>query len=223
MTLGPSFPMPHDLITLSLVLIFAYLLGAVPFGLILVKLFKSEDIREIGSGNIGATNVRRAAGWGLALVTLACDGLKGAFPVYILRQLAGEGFCKEIWISLAALSAVSGHIFPVYLKFKTSGKGVATAAGCFAVLSWPALLLALLVFFVALGLSKRVSVGSMAGAAILPLAVIWAQGARMLTGCALIISAMILYRHRENMSRLIAGTEPPLWGKHSHKNIKSQQ
>jgi glycerol-3-phosphate acyltransferase PlsY len=206
--------MYYHFIILSGIVLFAYLLGSIPFGLILVKLFKSKDIREIGSGNIGATNVRRAAGWGLAVVTLACDVLKGAIPVYIASHLAGADMaCNDIWISLTALSAFCGHLFPAYLKFKTGGKGVATAAGCFAVLSWPALVITLLVFVCAAGLSKRVSMGSLAAAAVLPVGVMWAQRSMVLTGCALAISALVLYRHRENIQRLMTGTEPPLWGK----------
>jgi acyl phosphate:glycerol-3-phosphate acyltransferase len=206
--------MHQNFITLLFLLLFAYLLGSAPFGLILVKLFKSADIRDIGSGNIGATNVWRAAGWGLAVATLACDVLKGAVPVYIAVHLAGADMaCNDIWVSLTALSAFCGHLFPVYLKFKTGGKGVATAAGCFAILSWPALLIALLVFVFALIISKRVSMGSLAAAAVLPLGVIWAQESMVLTGCALVISALVLYRHRDNILRLISGAEPPLWGK----------
>jgi acyl phosphate:glycerol-3-phosphate acyltransferase len=99
------------------------------------------------------------------------------------------------------------------LKFKTGGKGVATAAGCFAVLSPPALAIALLVFTIAVSLSRRVSLGSLAAAAVLPAGVMWAQRSMVLTGCALIISALVLYRHRDNISRLLSGTEPPLFGK----------
>jgi len=206
--------MNHNVITLICLLLFAYLIGSIPFGLILVKLFKSTDIREIGSGNIGATNVRRAAGWGLGFFTLVCDVLKGAVPVYISAYLAGsEMACNDIWVSLTALAAFFGHLFPVYLKFKTGGKGVATAAGCFAVLSPPALAIALLVFTIAVSLSRRVSLGSLAAAAVLPAGVMWAQRSMVLTGCALIISALVLYRHRDNISRLLSGTEPPLFGK----------
>jgi glycerol-3-phosphate acyltransferase PlsY len=206
--------MHNNIIILFGLILFAYLLGSIPFGLILVKLFKSTDIREIGSGNIGATNVRRVAGWGLGIVTLACDILKGAVPVYLAGRFAGEGLaCSDIWVSLAAVSAFFGHLFPVYLKFKTGGKGVATAAGCFAVISPPALAIALAVFLLAVGISKRVSLGSLSAAAVLPAGVMWAQRSMLLTGCALIISALVLFRHRDNISRLLAGTEPALWGK----------
>jgi acyl phosphate:glycerol-3-phosphate acyltransferase len=140
--------------------------------------------------------------------------LKGAVPVYVAGHFAGADMpCNDIWFSLTALSAFCGHIFPVYLKFKTGGKGVATAAGCFAILSWPALVMALLVFVFAVVLSKRVSLGSLAAAAVLPVGVMWVQHSMVLTGCALIVSALVLYRHRDNILRLIAGTEPPLWGK----------
>jgi len=194
-------------------LIFAYLLGSIPFGLILVRIFKSMDVREIGSGNIGATNVRRAAGWCLGLITLALDGLKGAVPVYIAASVAQDpGSLREIWISLVALTTFFGHLFPVYLKFKTGGKGVATAAGCFAVLSWPALAIAVFVFVFSVALSKRVSMGSMSAAAILPLCVVWAERSIILAGCALIMSMLVFFRHQDNIRRLMAGTEPPLWG-----------
>jgi glycerol-3-phosphate acyltransferase PlsY len=205
--------MQNNLITLSFLLLFSYLLGSIPFGLILVKLFQSEDIRKIGSGNIGATNVRRAAGWGLAFVTLACDVMKGAVPVYMAGHIAiADTASRDIWMSLTASAAFCGHLFPVYLKFKTGGKGVATAAGCFAVISWPALVIALLVFTTAVGLSKRVSLGSISAAMALPLGVLWTRPSMALTGCALIISALVLYRHRDNIQRLMSGNEPPLWG-----------
>lgn len=204
----------NNLIRLIGLLVFAYLLGSIPFGLILVKIFKSMDVRQIGSGNIGATNVRRAGGWSLGIATLFCDALKGAVPVYIAGFLFGEDMVfRNFGVCFAALASISGHLFPVYLKFKTGGKGVATAAGSFAIISPPALVIALLVFVCAVALSKRVSMGSLSAAVVLPLAVIWAERSMMLAGFALVISLLVVFRHHENIRRLIAGTEPPLWGK----------
>ena len=187
----------------------AYLLGAVPFGLILVKLLKGMDLRRIGSGNIGATNARRAGGWPLGLATLAMDVLKGALPVYFSGAMAAPS-TAPLAMGLTALGACCGHLFPVYLKFKTGGKGVATAAGCFAVISPIALLVALAVFLLLAAISNRVSVGSMAAAVSLPIAVLSVEKAGLLAGCAGIIALMIIIRHKENIKRLLAGTEPTI-------------
>ncbi|MDO9264156.1 MAG: glycerol-3-phosphate 1-O-acyltransferase PlsY [Desulfosalsimonadaceae bacterium] len=195
--------------------LFAYLLGSIPFGLVLAKVFKSVDLRKIGSGNIGATNARRAGGWGLGIATLACDALKGVIPVAIAGMMnAGtDALTGEIWMAATAVCAVAGHLFPVYLKFKTGGKGVATAAGCFAVISPLALSLSLAVFFLVARISNRVSAGSIAAAASLPPGVLWATRSFVMAGCALIISGAIIVRHRDNIKRLRKGSEPPIWGK----------
>ena len=115
----------------------AYFLGSIPFGLVLTRLFTSIDIRKTGSGNIGATNVRRMAGNLLGVLTLIGDVLKGALPVFLATALVrGEaGNIPEMIIAFVATGAFIGHLFPVYLKFKTGGKGVATAFGCFLVIS----------------------------------------------------------------------------------------
>lgn len=195
--------------------IFAYLLGSIPFGLVLVKTFKSVDLRKIGSGNIGATNAGRAGGWMLGLATLACDVLKGAIPVYLAGLLlasAGRD-TREIWASLVAILAFSGHLFPLYLKFKTGGKGVATATGCIGVLSPVGLVIAFAAFILVAGFSRRVSAGSLAAAVMLPVGVFLTNRSLILTGCALIISLLIIIRHQDNIKRLASGTEPGIWGK----------
>ncbi len=195
--------------------LFAYLLGSIPFGLVLARVFKSVDLREIGSGNIGATNARRAGGWGLGIATLICDVLKGVIPVVIAGMMNGGNgrLTGEIWMAATAVCAVSGHLFPVYLKFKTGGKGVATAAGCFAVISPLALSLSLAVFLLAARISNRVSAGSLAAASVLPFGVFWTSHSLVLAGCAMIISGAIIVRHRGNIKRLRDGSEPPIWGK----------
>jgi acyl phosphate:glycerol-3-phosphate acyltransferase len=207
-----------NFVILFFILLFAYLLGSVPFGLILVRQFKSIDVRQTGSGNIGATNVRRTAGWKLGIATLICDALKGALPVLITGYFVAKDMpIRNVWLSLSALSAFSGHLFPVYLKFKTGGKGVATAAGCFAVISLSGLAIALLVFILVTGFSKRVSAGSLSAAVVLPIAVMGAEKSLVLAGCAVIISLLIIFRHKDNIRRLMTNTEPPLWGKQVKK------
>lgn len=200
-----------QILTLSGLLIFAYLLGAVPFGLILVRWTRSVDIRQIGSGNIGATNARRAAGWPVGLATLFLDGLKGALPVWLagLAFSASAGLIHPLALAAAALSAFCGHLFPVYLKFKTGGKGVAIAAGCFAVISPFSLFIAAGVFFLAAALANRVSVGSLAAAAALPPAVFLLEQSWLLGGCAALIALLTIIRHKANIRRILSGCEPP--------------
>jgi glycerol-3-phosphate acyltransferase PlsY len=189
----------------------AYLLGSVPFGLILTRKFTSVDIRAEGSGNIGATNVRRVAGTALGVLTLAGDFLKGAIPVYIALVLTGDkGSCGEFYISVTAIAAFWGHLYPVFLKFKGGGKGVATAAGCFIVISPLSFLAVLMLFILATFFYRRVSAGSLAASALLPFAVWVINHSFLYTFCAVIISVFIFFRHRENIKRLLSGTEPAI-------------
>ena len=192
--------------------IFAYLLGSIPWGLILTRLFTSINIRQVGSGNIGATNVARMAGPRLGVLTLAGDILKGAFPVWLAVSMTTP---NEVWgdlfIALVALAAFTGHLYPVYMKFKNGGKGVATAAGCFGVISPVALVILILVFILFVCWSNRVSLASLAAAAILPVAIWKATGSEVMLGCAVITTLFIYFRHVDNIKRLIAGTEPAIW------------
>ncbi len=201
--------------TIICLCVFAYLIGSIPFGLVFAKIFTSQDLRKIGSGNIGATNARRAGGWGLGLATLACDVLKGAIPVLIAAAVSPENDngLKEAWMALSAISAFFGHLFPVYLKFKTGGKGVATAAGCFAVISPIALAISLIAFIITVGISKRVSAGSLAAAIMLSISVICLNQPSSIIGCTLLISIAIIVRHKDNIKRLLDGTEPKIRGK----------
>jgi glycerol-3-phosphate acyltransferase PlsY len=154
-------------------LLLAYLLGSIPWGLILARIFSSYDIRLKGSRNIGATNVIREAGALPGLLTLAGDFLKGAIPVYLALLLFGSANgSADIFLAGVALAAFLGHLYPIYFKFRNGGKGVATAAGCFAVVSASAVLVAFGVFIAMLFVVRRVSVGSLAAAAALP-AAIW--------------------------------------------------
>lgn len=193
-------------------LLFAYLLGSVPFGLVLTRIFTSEDIRQKGSGNIGAINVRRVAGTTLGIFTLAGDVFKGAFPVYLAGAMAGsDNLSGEIYMCSVALLAFSGHLYPIFLKFKDGGKGVATAAGCFTMLSPTASIIAVTVFIIFILFTNHASVGSLAAAAILPIAVLWFTRSWIISGCAIIITILIYFRHRDNIKRLLKGIEPVIW------------
>ncbi len=190
--------------------VFAYLAGSVPFGLLLVRRFKSVDLRQTGSGNIGATNALRTGGWPIGTATLLLDGLKGAVPVYMagLSISPETGCLQELALSLTAVSAFCGHLYPVYFRFRTGGKGVATAAGCFAVISPLSLLAGAAVFLLAAVLSRRVSVGSLAAALMLPAAVLVFEDSYILGACAVILAVMVAVRHKDNIRRLFEGKEP---------------
>ena len=191
--------------------VFAYLLGSIPCGLILTKRFASIDIKQKGSKNIGATNVRRVAGATLGTLTLAGDLLKGALPVCLAVYIMAGTSIGGIYLSVVALSSFLGHLYPVYTKFKGGGKGVATAAGCFIIISPIACIVAMLIFIVFIFLSKRVSAGSLSGAAVLPVAVWLTNHSIPLTACAIITAIFIFFRHTDNIKRLLSGTEPVVW------------
>ena len=190
----------------------AYLLGSIPFGYLIVRLASGSDIRETGSGGTGATNVSRKAGKAAGIVTLGLDALKGAAAVLVARWLTDEAGTSWMVAAAAAL-AVVGHCFPVWLKFK-GGKGVATGLGVFLAIAPWAALAALAVFIVVVWRTRYVSLGSIIAAAFLPLWVFlthtWiepvADFAPIMTAlCA--VSAVIIFKHSENIKRLMAGEE----------------
>jgi len=189
--------------------IFAYLLGSIPWGLVLTRLCSSADIKRQGSGNIGATNVSRVAGPTLGLLTFTGDVLKGAVPVYLALRFAlqNQGV-NDLFLSVVSLAAFFGHLYPLFMKFKSGGKGVATTAGCLVILAPLACLMALSAFIIFLLLSRRVSAGSLAAGIVLPIAVWFATNSWGITGAAATMSVFIFIRHTENIKRLIAGTEP---------------
>ncbi len=190
-----------------LLLPFAYLLGSVPWGVILTRVFSDVDIGSEGSGNIGAYNVFRVAGKSLGLMTLGGDLLKGAIPVLVgIFWLGVSDWKGEVLVSLIALSAFAGHLFPVFLGFK-GGKGVATAAGCFLVISPLVFLISVLVYVLVLCSWGYSSAGSLSAAAILPGAVWLATHSVPLTGCALIMAVIMFVRHADNIRRLLKRTE----------------
>jgi glycerol-3-phosphate acyltransferase PlsY len=185
----------------------AYLIGSIPFGVILTRLFSDVDIRKSGSGNIGAFNVYRLAGIKLGIMTLLGDLCKGAVPVLVATYWTEvSGWKGELWICLVALSAFAGHIFSVFLRFK-GGKGVATAAGCFLIISPLVLLVCLLVYLLILCSSGYSSAGSLSAAAALPVATWLAIHSVPITGCAVIMTLLVFMRHTDNIRRLLDGTE----------------
>jgi glycerol-3-phosphate acyltransferase PlsY len=183
----------------------AYLLGAIPFGLLLGRIAGGLDVRRVGSGNIGATNVARSLGPWAGILTLALDVGKGAAAVWAAWRLTGQPGTAMA----AGLAAVAGHVFPVYLGFH-GGKGVATGLGAFLVLEPRATLMAGVIFLAAVAASRRISPGSILAAASLPFLLYFRRAAPPLILSGFAASLLILYRHGSNMRRLLAGTEPKL-------------
>jgi glycerol-3-phosphate acyltransferase PlsY len=194
---------------LPIIPVAAYLLGSIPFGLLFTRLFGGGDVRKSGSGNIGATNVARAAGPVPALLTLLFDFAKGAVPVWLAGRLSNE---SAIWMMSAALGALVGHCFPIWLKFR-GGKGVATAAGAFLVLCPAALLGSVILFLIVLYFWRYVSLASISAAAAMPLLIylLWAPHhapPMIVTFGALAAAVIIVYKHDANIQRLVQGEEP---------------
>jgi len=191
----------------------SYLLGTIPFGYILVRIFQGIDVRSIGSGNIGATNVARTGGKGLAIATLFLDALKGWLPVFLVLHLPGIPVSSDMQLhtlaAMSALAAVIGHMFPVWLGFK-GGKGVATGLGVFLALAPLAVLIAVVLFAVIVGLTRYVSLGSILAAASFPVALWWLERdlfpAPALAMCVA-VALLVIIRHHQNIGRLLKGTE----------------
>ena len=185
----------------SAFIVLGYLLGSIPFGLLLTRAAGAGDIRAIGSGNIGATNVLRTGKRGLAAATLLLDGAKGAVAVLLGVWLAGQS--AGLW---AGLGAVLGHLFPPWLGFR-GGKGVATGLGVLLGAYWPVGVIACLVWLLAAKLVRISSAGALAAFAAAPIAA-WSLGQRPLALLALALAALVFIRHHANIRRLLAGTEP---------------
>jgi len=188
--------------------LFAYLLGSIPVGWIVARLFFKTDIRSKGSGNIGATNALRQFGTTVGLIVLLLDMSKGIIAVLLAKSIYGSG---TMMVVICGLLAILGHVFPIWLKFK-GGKGVATAAGVFIALTPISLLIALLVFIVVVAITRYVSLGSiMAALSLLAVNVIsiFRQPHKdyALLILVVLIVAMIIYKHKENIARLIRGNE----------------
>ena len=194
-----------------LVPLVAYLLGAIPFGLLVVKALGGPDIREIGSGNIGAANVIRNAGTFAGILTLLLDAGKGYLAVWLAAHFTSGNIR---WMMIAAVCAVVGHTFPIWLGFK-GGKGVATGLGVFLPICWQAVAAAIVLWLLVVIFWRYSSLGSISAAVAMPLFVylLYAPGhapAEVVTFGTVLIAVLVLVRHRSNIARLVAGEEPRL-------------
>jgi glycerol-3-phosphate acyltransferase PlsY len=186
--------------TAALAFVFGYLLGSIPFGLLLTRLAGGPDLRTIGSGNIGATNVLRTGRKGLAAATLACDMLKGTAAVLIVAHFAGHQAALA-----AGLGAFLGHLFPVWLKFK-GGKGVATYIGLLVGLAWPGALIFCAIWLAVAIASRYSSLAALIASALTPCA-LWLMGSASAAGLFLLLSLLLWIMHRANIRRLLDGSE----------------
>jgi glycerol-3-phosphate acyltransferase PlsY len=185
---------------------FGYLLGSIPFGLILMRAAGGPDIRAIGSGNIGATNVLRTGRKGLAATTLICDMLKGTLAVLVAGHFAAHNAAL-----VAGLGAFLGHLFPVWLKFK-GGKGVAVYIGLLIGLYWPGALIFCAVWLAVAGISRYSSLAALIASALTPFA-LWALGEPRAAALFLLLSALLWITHRPNIARLLDGSEGKIGAK----------
>jgi acyl phosphate:glycerol-3-phosphate acyltransferase len=189
--------------------VLGYLLGSIPFGYLLVRATGGGDIRFVGSGNIGATNVARASGWAVGAATLALDAAKGFLSVWIAGHFSAGNVRHMMF---AGFATILGHVFPVWLKFE-GGKGVATSLGVYLAICWPALAVAVLLFLAVALFWRYVSLASVSAAAALPILVylLYAPGHAPPTAvsvCTLLAAVVVIVKHRDNIERLLAGTEP---------------
>lgn len=191
---------------LILTAIFAYLLGSLPFGLVMARLFGLGDLRAIGSGNIGATNVLRTGNKSAAFLTLVLDAAKGGIAVLIARATIGEDAAQ-----VAGLTSFLGHLFPVWIGFR-GGKGVATFLGVLLALCWPVGLAACATWLITAVLFRISSLAALVAAG---LSVVWTivLGERDLILLILVLTALVFVRHASNISRLMRGNEPRIGGK----------
>lgn len=196
-----------------LILIGAYLIGAIPFSYLVAK-WRGVDVRTVGSGNVGATNVMRSAGLAAGLVAFALDAAKGAGAAVLARWIAAEHApgAAHVLPAAAAAAAVLGHVFPVWLRFR-GGKGVATGAGAFLPLAPLAAGLAVLTFAVVTVATRFVSLGSIIGTTVLAALAFLTQGNLAVSAAAAFCSALIVFKHRENIVRLRRGEERRLGAK----------
>ena len=200
------------LLACCLIVAVAYLLGSIPVGYLLVKLFRHEDIRSVGSGNIGATNVLRSGGKGLGAATFVLDALKGAAAVALGAWMASflqPDLPFRDAEAIAAVAAVLGHMFPVWLRFR-GGKGVATGFGVFLVAAPLAALSAIALFTLVLLITRYVSLASILGAASFPVfawLMVHGEKSALYIAAQIIVSLLIIIKHHQNIGRLLSGTE----------------
>jgi glycerol-3-phosphate acyltransferase PlsY len=196
-------------ITLLCVVAAAYLLGSIPWGILIARIFARADVRQAGSGNIGATNVARVAGPAAGIATLVLDTAKGFLAVWLAGRYSND---SAAWMMLAGLAVLIGHCFPVWLRFK-GGKGVAAALGVFLALCAPAALASLTLFALVTACWKYVSLGSIAAAAAMPLLIYFLWAPHHAPPTVIIFGTMaaallIIYKHDANIQRLVEGVEP---------------
>lgn len=199
----------NDALLGPLLVVLAYLSGSVPYGYVLPKVLKGVDVRTIGSGNIGATNAARAGGKAMGVVVFVLDVLKAMVPVVVAQRLFAGAPGGDGWVMAVAIAAFAGHLFPIWLKFQ-GGKGVATGLGVFAVLApWPAA--AGFGAWILAYLTIRISsVGSLLGTLICTVGLFAQRGpSSAITWAGVAVAAMIWWRHRENIGRLLRGEEKP--------------
>jgi glycerol-3-phosphate acyltransferase PlsY len=194
----------------ALFAILSYLLGAIPTGYLVFKLSAREDIRDFGSRNTGATNVMRLKGWKLAVPVVLADVLKGFLPAFLAFRLFGDPRLALI----VSLLAVVGHCYPVYIRFR-GGKGVATTVGAAAALAFAPLLVSLTIFLIVVGLTRYVSLGSILGVVSFPVFVHFFGGGVETVAWGAAITVLIVFKHRGNIGRLLAGRERKLGEKAS--------
>ena len=190
-------------ISFIMTLLASYLIGAIPCGVVLTRLTGAGDVRNSGSGNIGATNVYRTAGRKLGVLTLVGDIIKGIIPVVYAVVIAEMNTEQTAMIACATFL---GHLYPVYLGFR-GGKGVATALGIYLVLSPISVLFAAIIFIGLVWIWRYISLGSILASAVIPPFIYFYEGSLPLLFASLFISIMVIWRHRENISRLLSGTE----------------
>jgi glycerol-3-phosphate acyltransferase PlsY len=199
----------NDALLGPILVVAGYLAGSIPFGLVTAKLFLGVDVREVGSGNIGATNAARAGGKKLGVLVLVLDSLKAIIPVYLTQRLMAGTANGDVWVMGVAIAAFAGHLFPVWLHFR-GGKGVATGLGIFLVLA-PTAALAGLATWVGVYLTTRVSsIGSLAGTLVCVVVGFSMLGATPISWAGATVGALIWWRHRENIRRLVRGEEGKL-------------
>jgi len=197
--------MAASLIRGVFLVVLAYLIGSIPFGIVVAKAFgRGVDLRRTGSGNIGATNVARALGKGAGALTLLLDAGKAMFALALAAYLLGPS--ADVWLALVGGAAFLGHVFPLYLRFK-GGKGVATALGVVAYLSPVTVFVLLVVFVVVVYFTRYISLGSLCAAVCLPLVMALLEGPRSYLNLSLVIAFLVVYTHRENIHRLLTGQE----------------
>ncbi len=202
--------------SLLVAMVAAFAVGGIPFGYLIARVVLKDDIRKHGSGNIGATNVGRVCGWKWGSLVLVLDALKGLLPTLAVRMLPPDvtsGHSIQLWTIAAGISAIAGHMFPVWLGFR-GGKGVATALGVVLVVSWKASLIALAAFLIVVGLSRMVALASITAALAFMGTQLYLLRGNLLeadhlpvTLFSTIVPLLIIWRHRSNIQRILRGEE----------------